>query len=199
MAQRLITRSLKGFTLLEFLFVITVIAVMAYTSINRYQHYREEIEMNAVKSDINIISQAVDIYFHVLSCDSQGVFRGELNPSISDLGLPDSYQSRNSLITQYAASIMNNGEQTADHKPIYSLQVNATLNSALSTQQLAWYRQALNAGEMDAITHRLSWTMLPGSSATGLEKSQGILDGARNVFREIENAKTKTAENNCAQ
>ncbi len=177
---------MRGFTLIELLLALTVIAIVTLLSINRYQQYRNQIEVLLVKSDIAVIDQSLNNYFHLIGCDRDGIFPNDkINPSIADLGLSTTYYARKPLVTHYETQIIDTGSKTKNDKPIYLLQVRATLNTSLSPEQLSWYLNLFHAGKMDTSGHILTWQTLPGNSAANSDDSFWILDGARKMFRHL--------------
>src|SRR3990172_899475 len=135
-----------GFTLIETLLVLAVATVIIMMGINRFQQYREELQINAVKSDIQIISAALDSYFYATPCVSHAFPDEKKNPSMTDLGLSTRYNAREPFVISYRAQVVDSSTGTADGMPIYLLKIIATLDSNLSTAQLSWYQQLFNAG-----------------------------------------------------
>lgn len=191
-----------GMGLLELLLVLVGMALITLISINRYQQYRRQTEVAEVKTDVAVIYQALNSYFHTSGCNSEGIFLGKSDPGIhEDLGFARSYEAR------YAVHVMDSGNTTSGDKPIYFLEVilkvNATFANATSPQRLQWYRQEFNAAEVDTSTPdepKLTWKRLPGSGATGSNNALWILDGSRKLFRKTENEANPALNSNyCAE
>jgi prepilin-type N-terminal cleavage/methylation domain-containing protein len=186
----------NAFTLIEILLVLAIFAVILMMGIKRFSQYREHMQVIAVQSDINQISTALDQYFYVTGCDQSGTFpTDKLNPSLSDLGI-DNFVARLPLIVGYSAHVIDS-KQTSASKPIYLLQIIATLNPNLSAAQINWYRQVFNAGQVDA--NNLIWQTTPNNRISNSLNSYWILDGQRAIFRNIQNGLQDTQYSYCAQ
>lgn len=197
MAPRSLTPSLKqtGFSLIEILLVLTIFAVISMIGINRWHQYREKMQTEAIKNDLTQIAQALDQYFYIQGCDSSGNFKGQPNPSMTDLGLTITSRPP---IAAYEAYIVNS-EIEAAGKPIYLLKIVATLDVTLSATQMYWYGQLFNAGKIDLDHAELIWQTTPNNRAS-TSNAYWVLEGQRAIFRRIQNGLTSSlGYSYCAQ
>lgn len=192
MVPRLATHSLdekqRGISLLELLLVLVGIAILTLASIHRYRDYHRQTEMAEIKSDITIIIRALNNYFHITGCNTDGTFPADKRePSMHELGLNNSYQSRLPLVVHYIPHIVASGDHTKRNKPIYLLQINVEFNHTITNSQLAWYKQALNATAIAPTSHRLSWQILPGTNVTADNNNLWILTSSKKLFQKMAN------------
>ena len=178
----------KGYTLLELLLVLVVIAGISLMSINQYQRYREQTDIAAVKSDVLLIQQALNRYFHRQLCTGvSGTYQGNLIPAIvSDLGLSASYLQREPIVSVYSVKVKDSGFTTAKQKKIYVLEVSAVLDPSLSLQRQTWFEHVLQAGELKE--GKLIWISLPNALALSPHRVFWAMSGEQQLFREMQNA-----------
>lgn len=194
------SQQIKGFTLLEALLIIALAAVLVVVSINRYQYYAHQSVTMEVKSDVTSILEALNDYFHQQGCSSNGRFAGTENPSITeDLGLIRLAKGRSPLVSEYSVAIMDDGTITQDAKPVYQLQVTATLSEGLSSKALAWYQTALNASLLDEQNHELIWQRMPTNNIDSANDQFWVLNGTLSRFRQWTNGIDGNAASYCAQ
>lgn len=174
----------NGFTLLETLLVIFVMAAIILFGVNRYLYYQQRTQDVLIKNDVKIIMQALNNYYHEQGCDArQGDFQGNLSPDIvDDLKLLDNEQSRFPIVQEYSAEIEKVGE-TKNKRPIYNLTVYAKLAANLAKPRLKWYQHQLNAGELDK--HTLSWISLPALSFAQASHAFWAMQGSREYFKQL--------------
>lgn len=191
--------NLYGLTLIETLLVLAVAAMIVMTGINQYQQYSEAAQITAVKSDIREISAALDRYFYTTGCRNHQFPPARRDPSITDLGLAASFMAREPLVTAYHVHVIDSQQVSVDGKPIYLLQIVATLTSNLTQPQLHWYQQLLNAGQVDTGAHELTWQTMPNHRfADAISVFAGI-DGTRAIFRKNQNGKDSSLLDYCIQ
>lgn len=175
----------KGFTLLELLMVLMVAAIITVLGVRQYKLMNRRATDAAIQKDVNVITHALDRYFHMVGCSKEGVFPvSSRNPSITDLGLSARYERRLPTVTEYKTEIIDTGQQTKDHKPIYKLQVTAEFGVNISHTELSWLAKHFNVTAIDQRT--LIWQSLPVSLQTKDGNPLWILAGTRRKFRHME-------------
>lgn len=188
----------NGFTLLEILLILTIVVIFIVLIINRYQKYYQQITIAEINSDITIIYQALNRYFYVIGCQKNGSFpKDKINPTISDLGLPLSYQNRNPLIIEYKAHIVDS-QQLRNKKPIYFLEIDAKFDQSIPVNTLNWYKKVFDATEVNTQLHTLTWKTRPNIMVK-YKKQFWILNGAIEIFRKSENTGSIGNYNYCAE
>lgn len=177
----------KGFTLLETLLVIGIVAGILIFSVNQYRAYERQADLAAVKSDVTLIRQALNRYYHIQGCQTDGRFAGNLTPTIVELGLPASYENREPIVSGgYSAVIVDTQHKTASGKPIYRLRVKAVLPASYNAAQVHWYANALHGTVAHGTT--LQWTGLPNVADNKASQTLWVLNGQAAQFKA---AKTK--------
>jgi len=181
-----------GHTLLELLMVLIVIAGISVAGLRFYRVYLQQSQVALVKNDVSVMQDALNQYFHLDGCAKGGDFRGNLTLSIEDLEktvgvkLPD---GRSPFVIDYGVKIVDTGIKTESNKPVYVLEVNATLNGKYSAQRLQWYQLQFGAGKLTG--DQLTWITLPGNSVAKGQRQLWVLNGMRRLFRQQENKKTE--------
>ena len=193
------SHKIAGFSLLEILLVLTVAAVIITMGINRYQQYRETLQISAIKSDIRVISAALDQYFDSTPCSNHEFPLTHRDPSMTDLGLSKNFSAREPMIIEYHTHIVESQTISFDHQPFYLLKIVATLNPNLTPSQLGWYQKLLNAGQLDIKTHELTWQTTPHHRFADAISAFSGLEGGCALFRKIQNGKDESLNNYCMQ
>lgn len=160
----------QGFTLLEMILVIIVMAMIAVMTLRGYQRYQAKVVVAEIKNDLVQITDGLDLYYSVEGCDSMGNFpQDKASPVVADL-VDESISNRPPVIVGYHVLIIPTAEVTQEPYPkkINSFQIRATLNPKLSAAKVEWYRQKLDARA--AIGHMLMWTMLPKHAGANCAK-----------------------------
>lgn len=186
----------KGFSLLEVLLVLVCAAAIISWSVHRYQQQQRRSVAIQAQADIKSLQRALDSYFHEQGCDSKGEFK------LSALEVPcqtlqqsgdNVVCSRPPLITEYSARLIKTNESTTDTqpKPIYQLEIQATMSPSLTPDEIIWYQQELQA-KSGNFRHILVWDSLPTNTYVQLGDKSWILNGAGSFFRAIENGRGAT-------
>lgn len=179
----------RGVTLVEMLMVLVGIAVILSLSIHRYRDYQRHIQLAGVKNDIASIQEAANRYYHITGCHSDGSFAGDSSPSMKDLGLQ--LDGRPPIVpfggNSYSAKIVETNEPTTNNKPVYALQVRATLNTAYSDKRMSWYQKRFSAENVEG--HTLLWTTLPSNTASEPGTKLWVMKAEGEQFRKAENEK----------
>ncbi|OGT64376.1 MAG: hypothetical protein A3J38_09315 [Gammaproteobacteria bacterium RIFCSPHIGHO2_12_FULL_45_9] len=122
----------SGYTLIEVLLALSVIALLMGFSIERYRQYQTVAVSTSVQGDVAQIFTALNQYFMTTGCTSDGSFQGSFTPDLGrDLGLNALALGRSPII-MYTPTIVKSSITTATGKPLYQLQVAATLKSTIS-------------------------------------------------------------------
>lgn len=184
----------EGFTVLEMIMVLFVIAAIVTYSVRRIRLYEETANVALVKSDLSIIEQALNHYFHQVGCDTDGAFSGKENPTFEDLGLSATYAARLPDITAYKPQIIDTDIRTKDGKPVYRLQLKATVNTRYTTGHVLWVSQKLGAGKIN--DHTLTWHLLPGANVGS--RFLWVMNGPLAFFRYQQSDSSLPAGSYCA-
>lgn len=176
----------SGVTMIELLMVLAITATLAITILNRFKVEHRQTELVEIKGDVSVIMNALNRYMWRTGCSSDGTFpAAQLHPTLSQLGLPTSADSRAPLIMAYSANIIETTAKTLDNKPIYDLQVSAVLPAHLTLQRRQWLLKALDAQSLNDQT--LVWTSLPGNSVSNSGEPLWILNASRDFFAQKQN------------
>ncbi len=182
---------MKGYTVLELLFVIVLIAIMLVFSLSRYARYLASTQNQLIKNDILTLQMALQDYFHEVGCNASGEFMGRLNPDLqADLHLNARDQNRLPNIVNYSAYITKKAIQTDYQKPLYNLGIIAQFNTNLSNLSLDEYAKTLGATGQTG--HELFWEISPLQSLL-LPQGLWIMRFSRDLFRQQENQKLEGA------
>jgi type II secretory pathway pseudopilin PulG len=156
--QKHVFRQSRGFSILELLLVLIVVAAILFTAVGRYQIYRREREINIIRENVAILYQALLLHY-ATNCNWGG-YSVNIN-SFNNTGDPNynQYQALLSkLIYLPMAPARNNYDVGAAQitstpapsdlpppPPLYRLLVMVTLNVPATSANLSWYQQALGA------------------------------------------------------
>jgi prepilin-type N-terminal cleavage/methylation domain-containing protein len=91
----------KGFTLIELMIVIAIIAILAAVLVPNFMRAREASRLTACKSNLKNISTAVETY----SNDNDGVYPGDT--SITDISSSSTNASLKTLAQTYIGKTLN--------------------------------------------------------------------------------------------
>lgn len=192
----------KGFTFIELLLVLAIMAAIAIMSFRGYIEYQRQTQINAVKSDVNILMQAIHRYYRICGCDQHGNLNANchLSPDIiNDLNLPLNYESRLPIVDHYAVAIVDTGSRTKENKPVYTLRVFADLNSNYSKSLIDWYRLRLGASTKGATnSNEITWTTLADIRINQLDDPLWVMEKSLSDFRRDEMIKTRFSDSYCA-
>lgn len=202
-----------GFTLLEVLLALVIVATLTIVSVRSYQSYHRQAEIKQVKFDVTYLFSALDSYYQAHSHECvKGVFPEDLTaPTLADLETQgflnaDELQQPSSLIQAYQFHVIDSGQKSKDsNKPIYTLQVVALLQPDLASQ-VNYYAGLLDAqvlaNEISPTPEAapgLVWERLPNHTSTF---SQGdrfwVFHGSANLFTAQENAAESADEHSIA-
>jgi type II secretory pathway pseudopilin PulG len=183
----------NGFSLLEVLLVLVCMAAIISWTMHHYQLHERRAETLQIGSEVKSLQRALDTYFHTQGCDDQGIFQ---NSTTDNIVVPcETLQpygeniacSHQRLILQYTAQIIKTDQVTKDtpHRPIYQLQIQAVLDRNLTSQEVTWYQQQLQAQQNTG--YNLTWISLPTNSYVQMGDESWILNGAGAFFRAVEN------------
>lgn len=179
----------SGFSLIELLLVLVCMAAIVSWAMHHYQTKERRAQTLQVESDIKTWQRALDSYFHITGCDNRGNFSGSLTPNCQTLQSisSDVVCSRSPLVAQYNAIIIETDQKTTGtvQKPVYQLEVQATLAATLSPGQISWYQAELQA--KPTTDNHLVWDALPTNSSVQAGDNFYILNGAGAAFRATEN------------
>lgn len=189
----------RGYTLLEVLFVVSVIAVIILFSIKQYYQMQRHSLVEQVNNDVQIIKSGLNSYFFRTGCNQNGTFSLmpsqaiQFQPSINDLNIntPSYYYTNHlPLVTAYSIYVIDSGQKNpTSGKPLYFLKVMANLN--VTSQQVAWYKLQLNASGVSG--NSIFWQSMPDNSYVQPNKNLWVLDGSRQLFRQSESAVDNTS------
>lgn len=177
----------KGFTLLELLLVVIVVAGILLIGLRRYWVYQEQVNLYGISSDESEIMLALNRYFHSVGCSRNGYFHStNFEPALSDLGDPQlkTGMGRTTVVDQYHVQIKDSG-QRIDTKPIYQLVVIADMNKKVETKKVKGLANLFNA-QME--NNQLIWTNLPGEGLAEKGNQVWILQASAKEFRGRQNS-----------
>lgn len=213
--RNFIQRQQKGVTLLELLLVLIIIAAISLLAINRYQLYRQEKDIAALKQNVDILFQTTNIFYHVCCSASQGLksqpaycggpspdkqFHVDKNALKQMLGINDltAILIKTSLATSennYDVNATYQGQTEQTQKPIYQLSVSAILNAPQTV--MAWYQQMLNASLISTNNPlQLVWTKFPSYTLPSVSSNLWIMSSGLREFKE--SATQQNGDDSCA-
>lgn len=143
----------RGLSLLEMLLVITIVGIISITVLKSWNSLNRQHNLAAAKQDVAALQQATLRYFQIESCDQNGNFSGNLNPSLATLGLAKLQNGRAPWILTYNAAIIAIGYNPL-HKPLYEFKFTAEPTTNLNTETLNLIANALDAKLVNA---KLTW------------------------------------------
>lgn len=184
-------RQTPGFSLLELLLVLIIVAGIILLGYNRYQLYQQQRNISALSENINLLLQATDIYYHI-NCRINPTFQ----VSIDDLKKAGLFPNLVdvSIASNYAVNAQNIGLTVTTSKPIYQLSAQVTLN--VPSNLLSWYLQRLNATEING--NNLKWTRLPSYSIPTTESGLWLARTGLHQFKEAATNTQNNQDNSCA-
>jgi len=188
----------RGYTLLELLLVVVVIASLSLLTINHYRRVQQRADVASVENDVLLIRQALNHYFQQQLCTGMdGTYQGKTAPKlVDDLGLSVNDENREPIVTQYDAAVVDTNLKTEDQKRLYSLQVSATLNPTFSAQRQAWYKKQLHAAQLK--DGKLIWSSRANSSAIHPKRVMWPMSGDMRQFRQMENTALGSTREYCS-
>jgi type II secretory pathway pseudopilin PulG len=186
-----VKKVIGGFSLVETILALTVIAVIMVAGLGRYQQYKAEANIARVNTSVTLVQQALTDYFfqnchqypHSLPLVRKFTDIKELFNDIGESGKT----IINPLGDNYVAEITDKGAKDTSTK--YTLVVSAKFN--LPPEVLQNYKRLLNAsGCMDengtpdpsCSSQILFWQKLPWYSTPGTESNLWILNGGLQKF-----------------
>jgi type II secretory pathway pseudopilin PulG len=150
-----------GASLLELLLALSIIGVIIILGIQRYQSYQQLAQIAEVKTDLQEIFNALNIYFYINGCQQNGDFKGSLAPDLDkDLNLGKLKQGHSPFIYQYKARLEIFGNRKSDGKPLYQFIIRADM-TPLSHQQLNYWLGQTHGFDKDDRKNQLQWRLLP--------------------------------------
>ncbi len=185
----------KGFSLLELLLVIVVIAGILLIGLRRYWIYQEEVNYYGISSDETELMLALDRHFESVGCFRNGIYAStDLEPKISDLGDPNlkDGMSRPPVVDAYHVKIENTSQMMGG-KPIYELLVMADMNKHFSTKKIVALANLFNARYEN---NHLIWKNFPGQGLAEEGNEIWILQASANEFRREQNKLSETEDIN---
>ena len=172
----------RGFSMLEMLLVIGIMASILLFSLNRYHYYQRVRDVATLQSRILLLQQKLEQYFHNAGCHSDGRFAGNFNPLLATVvGDAKEQFSSNELVSQYSVEITDSGMMNQQKLPIYYLAIHASFNPKFSSKKMQWYLGRLNANYLSG--HQLTWQSMPGLKTPQRGNSLWIMGSSRDTFR----------------
>lgn len=190
-----LTKQHSGFTLLELLLVLAVVAVVLFLGIGRYQQHKKMADIAVVEQNVNILFDALNTYYYQYCrqdrdfssmTNMQQLQQANLLPYLvkTNLVVPGSdgydYQVQATLI----------GKTMTSGKPIYQLSITAQLNIPNDVQTVTTYQQLLNAKSVAGT--RLTWVRLPTYTISSVASNLWIMNNSLHFFKENETTTDKT-------
>lgn len=183
----------RGFSLLELLLVLIVIAGILFLGFNRYQLYQQQRNVAAIKENIDLLLQATTVYTHINCRATDNPFtvtvddlkKAGLFPKLTDVSIASNYTVKADLIQI----------TTTTRKPVYALSASVTLS--VPSALLPWYLQRLNASLVQG--PGLTWTRLPSYSIDSTESGLWIARTGLHQFKEAATTQSQqNPDNSCA-
>lgn len=168
----------NGFSLLELMLVLVLIAVILIVGIGRYQLYRREKDIAALQQNIDMLFLALNTDYRI-NCRASSTYK----PNISNLKFNFIDTRLAPSIANYAVNASQIGTTTASNKPIYQLSVSVTLPPNTPIDTMSFYQQKLNATTFSGTT--LTWTRLPSYSIPGVSGGLWISTSGLRTFKEV--------------
>lgn len=205
-----------GFSLLELLLVLIVMASIAFMAINRYQLYEHEKDILAVKQNVNLLFNAANAYYHICCSATNGVKSGctscannqfcinisALKNYQKGLLMPNLIESKLAELGDYRVSAKYLGQTLDTKKPIYQLSIITTLNIPLgfNNNTIDWYQNILGASRIfpGPKQNQLAWDKLPSYSVPTTTSSLWIASSGLRQFKEVMTMQQATGDDTCA-
>jgi len=180
---------LKGFTLLELMLVLIVVAGIIMLGFNQYRQYKTVRDMDAIKDNVALLYNALNIYYRE-NCTTGAAFTvstadlttAKLMPNLTSTGLAP--------VANYGVSAQLVGSTAVTKKPIYQLITSVTLDA--NPSQAETYVGLLGAtttglaitGVMDIPQFQLIWKKLPGYIIPRMQSGLWVANSGLHFFKE---------------
>ncbi len=197
-------RQQLGFSLLELLLVLAIIAVIILSGLQRYKQYTLDKDLAAIRQNEALLMNALNTYYAKLASNPKTNPATHANITISNENLqqqnlwPENLLSSNLVqdktpikdtTTDYIVSVSqpisiapppNLPSDTPYYT--YNLQITVTLDpNVLSQQNLAWFAKMLDTTITD--NNKLQWQKMPSLSTKGMDNQLWIMNGGLATFK----------------
>jgi len=188
----------RGIMIVELLLVMAVAVIIIYLGLERYRAYYHSMQFDLVQNDVVTIREALNRYYNKLPCDASGVLQSDLNTDfITQL---NTVMNRSPYVDGYHALILDSGAVTKDDKPVYQLEVTATINNAYQAQ-FEWLTKRLHATRYTGQT--IYWVSVPNNTIAQPKSLLWVMNVSRDQFRNLKNdaalARTHASHAYCAR
>ena len=184
-------RQTAGFTLLEILLVILLMAGIGFLTLNQYQKHRMTKNVEEVQRNVAVVSQALTDYYRT-HCQADQDFTVTFN-NLKNAGLiPAVVEQRNPLIQYYQVSAVPIGKTTITGKRLYQLRLTLMMN--IKDGALQWYKDRLGATLASSNPNMLTWTFIPGNTSPQTDTGQWVMMAGLQMFKEM---MTTDTDNSC--
>ena len=180
----------RGFSMLEMLLVIAIIASVLLFSLNRYYYYQRISEAAILQSRILLLQQKLEQYFHNAGCYNDGHFSGNFNPALSVVvGEAKEQFLSSATVSRYTVEIKDSGRINKQKLPIYYLSIKVDFNPTVSLKKIQWYSVRLKANFL--LGRQLVLQNMIGQKTLERSNSLWIMSSSRDTFRLREQQRSK--------
>lgn len=190
---RLRQQQLRGFSLIELLLVIILIAAILLFGYNRFQTYNRTKDVYVIRQNINLLLQAADTYYYQ-NCRADQTFTLSMS-ALETAGLMPSL-AKSQIATSYEVSTTYFGKTQGSGKPIYQLTASVTLN--VPNRSIDFYLNALGASRSSQ--NQLYWDIMPNYGILTTQSGLWLMQAGLRQYHESSAAVGASAsgENSCA-
>jgi prepilin-type N-terminal cleavage/methylation domain-containing protein len=184
-----------GFSLLELLLVLAIIAIIILSGLQRYKQYTLDKDLASIRQNEALLMNALNTYYAKLASDPKTNPATHANTSINNNDLqqdnlwPKNLLSSNLVQNDYTVSVsepisilppLNLPSKTPYYT--YNLQITVTFNpNAISEQNLTWFAKMLGASIID--DNKLQWQQMPSFTTKGIDNQLWIMNGGLATFK----------------
>lgn len=193
-----------GFSLLELLLVLAIIAIIILSGLQRYKQYTLDKDLASIRQNEALLMNALNTYYAQLASNPTTNPATHANITINNADLQQQNLWPNNLLssnlvqaktpikdttTDYVVSVSQSISITPppnlpSDTPYYTynLQITVTLDpNVVSEQNLTWFAKMLDASITDDI--KLQWQKMPSYTTKGMDNQLWIMNGGLATFK----------------